>query len=211
MPSYPLTASHVDVTVGLPAGVHPIALLGGDHARWYVKWEDGAAVALGIFAAWVAFRTRARRALGGVVMGGLWFLSAPVYVLVMGVFGAVGGLWLLGRLVRRKYFAAAGVALVGAAALGCAALATLPLGIHPVSPVASAGMSEDRRPITVDLRMGQINDRQAQLKTTLAEGEAARSGNFAAQVAGGGVAQGVTPWRSRSPPMTTASPRRASS
>ncbi|WP_437275503.1 hypothetical protein WME90_30200 [Sorangium sp. So ce375] len=122
MPSYPLTASEVALTVGLPERVVPLALLGGDRPVWFADAGDAFAVAIGFVAAWIAVRpggatsrgrVRALRALGGVLMAGLWFLAPATFVaLVVGIATAVAA-WLAGRLLGGRGRAAAMVVLLG--------------------------------------------------------------------------------------------------
>ena len=73
--TYPIATSNMEITVGLPETVHPIAVLGGDHNRWAFSRGDLVAAAIGIAVACFGFRTRKTRALGAVVMAGLWFVS----------------------------------------------------------------------------------------------------------------------------------------
>ena len=98
--NYPIATSSMEVTVGLPEHVHPIAVLGGDHARWAFSRGDLLAAALGIAVACFGFRTRKTRALGAAVMAGLWFVSREGYVFAGGGLFVVGGVFLASRFIR---------------------------------------------------------------------------------------------------------------
>ena len=122
VPTYPLTASTLSINVGLPAAVHPLALLGGDRPEWFLDGGDLVAVLIGFVVAWLAVRVaegtpkpRARRLrlLGGAVLGGLWFLSPGAFVAVVTVLVAAGVLWLLGRFLRGAKLAAVALLLIG--------------------------------------------------------------------------------------------------
>jgi len=192
VPTYPITTSRVELRVGLPADVHAIALFGGDRAQWFVRWEDGAALAAGVLAAWLTFRTRGRRALGAVVWGGLWFIAPALYVVAMATFFAAMGIWVTARLVPRKYFAGAAVGVASTAAVLCLVLAGATLATRggmasnaPPGPETTRGFHEDAR-------LGQLNVR-SQATQAVADAEVSRVGNFAGQIAGAGVVQGATP------------------
>ncbi|WP_437586428.1 hypothetical protein [Sorangium sp. So ce1000] len=136
MPSYPLTASEVALKVGLPDRVVPLALLGGDRPVWFADAGDAFAVVVGFVAAWIAVRpggapsrgrVRALRALGGLLMAGLWFLAPATFVaLVVGIATAVAA-WLAGRLLGGRGRAAAMVVLL------CAGGLALLVGLFAIS------------------------------------------------------------------------------
>lgn len=122
MPSYPLTASEVALTVGLPERVVPLALLGGDRPVWFADSGDAVAVAFGFVAAWIAVRPggapsrgrlRALRALGGLIMAGLWFVAPATFVALLVGIATAGAAWLVGRLFRGTSRAVAMVVLLG--------------------------------------------------------------------------------------------------
>src|SRR6185295_2844778 len=71
--TYPLTASRVGVRLGMPAFVYPIAFLGGDRPEMFIGDADLVAVGLAAIFAALLLRGWGRRALGTVVLGGLWF------------------------------------------------------------------------------------------------------------------------------------------
>ncbi len=87
-PAQPLTASRVELSLGLPRELHPIALLGGDRAVWFFGGADALALAFGGLASTLAFAGLRRRALGALAFGGLWLVSPEAFV---GLF-AVGAL-----------------------------------------------------------------------------------------------------------------------
>ncbi|WP_437660525.1 hypothetical protein [Sorangium sp. So ce1182] len=126
MPSYPLTASQLRLTVGLPERVLPLALLGGDRPVWFADTGDAVAVVIGFVAAWIAVRPgaatsrgrrRALRALGGLVMAGLWFVAPATFVALLVGIATAAAAWLVGRLFRGTSRAVAMVVLLGAGGL----------------------------------------------------------------------------------------------
>jgi hypothetical protein len=188
MPSYPLTASRASVTIGLPARVLPVALLGGDRPAWALDGGDLAALLIGLAVGWIAVRAgpdaprgRARRLrlLGGVVLGGLWFISPGAFVAVVIALVAAGLVWLLARFVRGARLAFAALVLFGAA--GFVALVGLALVSGRSAPSArSVSYASDVAPAS------------APAPTPSVGGKAA-TGNWLAQNAAGGVLEGVTP------------------
>ncbi|WP_441292318.1 hypothetical protein ACSRUE_19690 [Sorangium sp. KYC3313] len=187
MPSYPLTASEVALTVGLPDRVVPLALLGGDRPVWFADAGDAFAVAVGFVAAWIAVRpggaasrgrVRALRALGGLLMAGLWFLAPATFVaLLVGIATAVAA-WLAGRLLGGRGRAAAMVVLLGLGGLA------LLVGLFAVSARSyraerwNSTYSESAAPAPAAVRRAKDDD--------LAKGGGALA-------PGGAVLEGVTP------------------
>ena len=113
--NYPIATSNMEVTVGLPEHVYPIAVLGGDHARWAFSRADLLALALGIGVACFGFRTRKTRALGAVVTAGLWFVSREGFVFASGGLFVVGSIFLASRFIRgTKLLFASGAILIAA-------------------------------------------------------------------------------------------------
>jgi hypothetical protein len=132
MPSYALTSSRVDLTVGLPAGVVPLALLGGDRPAWAIHSGDvvAAGIGFGVGAAAVrpgpeTDRRRARRLriLAGVLLAALWFLWETGFVVTVIALGIWGLLWLLGRFLQGALRTVITLMLLGA--LGLVALVGL--------------------------------------------------------------------------------------
>lgn len=116
--SYPIATSNMEITLGLPETVHPIAVLGGDHARWAFSRGDLVAAALGIAVACFGFRNRRTRALGAVVMAGLWFVSREGYVFAGGGLFVVGAVFLASRFVRGTKLLFGSAAILVAALFG---------------------------------------------------------------------------------------------
>ncbi len=204
-PTYPLTASRVTVTVGLPSFVVPIAVVGGDEDWFAFSAGDAVAVALGFAAAFLALRTRARRALGAVFLGGLWFVSPALYTAALGTLAVAGAWWLLGRLFHGSARTAArGIALAGGGLAAVIAIAvvgafsteraatpssaayreqtvtsTATSEAPPASPAVAAGLEDQGGSGTHHAGPGGPVNGQ--------------TGNWLAQNAEGGVLQGVTP------------------
>jgi hypothetical protein len=113
--NYPIATSTMEITVGLPEHVHPIAVLGGDHARWAFARSDLLAAVLGIAVACFGFRTNKTRALGAVVTAGLWFVSREGFVFASGGLFVVGAIFLASRFVHgTKLLVASGGVIVAA-------------------------------------------------------------------------------------------------
>ena len=111
--SYPIATSSMEVTVGLPENVHPLAVLGGDRARWAFSNGDLVALALGIGVACFGFRTRKTRALGALVTAGLWFVSREGFVFASSGLFVVGAIFLASRFIRgTRLFVASGAVVV---------------------------------------------------------------------------------------------------
>ncbi len=159
-----------------------MALLGGDRPQWFLEDSDVMAVLLGFAAAWTVVRvgpdvprSRARgvRLLGGVVLGGLWFLSPGLFITLVTVLVTAALLWLISRFVRGGPLVLGIFVLVGAAGLiGIAALTTRPARNAPREvPYASDAK------LAPSAAMDRPRD---------------ATGNWVAQAAVGGVVEGVT-------------------
>lgn len=189
-PTHPLTTSRVSMTLGLPRGVIPLAVLGGEESRWAVDTGDLVALGVALVAAWLAFRTNRRRALGAVSLAGLWFVAPGGFVAAVGLMACAGALWLAGRL-----FTGPARVLANLAAVGGAVVALL-------VAVAFSQSFARRAPSTADMRNtaleeGAVNSRdeggsgwRGPLGRVSSAGDL---GNMMAQSAAGGVLQGVTP------------------
>jgi hypothetical protein len=180
--SYPLMASSTRILVGVPAGVLPVALLGGDRPEWLFDGGDLAAVIVAFIVARLAVRVpvdaprrRARRLriLGGAVLAGLWFVSGALFVAVVALLAAAGLLWIMGRFLRGAKLGLA-FALFGFVAF-LIFIATLTASKSP-SIGSRASYSEPAPAATTTERWGKD-----------------ATGNFVAQAAVGGVLEGVTP------------------
>jgi hypothetical protein len=178
-------------------------VLGGDRAQWFVGWADLAAVVGGFVASWLAFKNRPRRVLGGVVLGGLWLLAAPLYVLAMGALVITAGLWMLGRLVPRRHYAGVAVALATLAGFVCLVLSVATFGMrkasHEVTATATTGYSAPAPSQQAQAYGGNVNDSDGQ-ESWHGEMNAREStksdllnGDYRANPAKAGVVQGVTP------------------
>jgi hypothetical protein len=183
MPSYPLTASRVNLAIGVPARVVPLVLLGGDRPAWLFGGGDVAAVLIGFAIAWLAVRVapdapraraRSLRLLGGAVLCGLWFLSGGAFVAVVTLSVAAGIGWLFSRMVR-----GARLAVVLVLALGFVGI----VGLVMLATVSSSSRSAPPR--------AWSETAPASAPSTLADRDV--TGNVMAQVASGGVVEGVTP------------------
>lgn len=191
LPDYPLTTSRSTLRVGLPTYIHPLLLIGGDEIRWFFGIGDLVAVILGILAALVVLRRRTHRVLGAVVLSGLWFISGGLFVMVMVVLALGGGLWVLSRLMRwRKLGIIAGVVAV----LAIGFFSTL--GVM-VFAVGSSRSMDSEMASSADDWARQAEERPAPTSSSYRgagdSGPAARRGNRTAQLAAGGVIEGVTP------------------
>ncbi|AKV03595.1 hypothetical protein AKJ09_10258 [Labilithrix luteola] len=110
--SYALTTSNMDVTVGLPDSVYPIAVLGGDRLRTAFSSVDVFAVLLGVSLACFGFRTKKTRILGALATAGLWFVSHDGFVFATGTLFTCGAIFLASRFVRGAWLPAASGAIV---------------------------------------------------------------------------------------------------
>lgn len=123
--TYPIATSSMEVVVGVPEHVRPLAVLGGDRVRWAYSFGDLLAVALGVVVACFGFRTRRTRALGAIAVAGLWFVSREGYVFAAGALFAAGAIFLATRFLRGTWLlVASGAALVVALVGGRVALSS---------------------------------------------------------------------------------------
>jgi hypothetical protein len=188
MPSYPLTSSRTSLTIGLPPGVVPLALLGGDRPAWALDAGDAVALAIGVVAGALAVRpqggsrarARALRFTGAAVLAGLWLAWPAGYVLVLLAMGCALAAWLLSRFLKGTalvvvlLFVLGGAGLFGlVAAFAVGSRSASDVRSYDVAPASPAAIPSDapRGP-------GGAGD---------------KTGNFLAQNAEGGVLEGVTP------------------
>lgn len=80
--SMPLTASRASLQVGLPADVHPLLALGGDHAVWLVGPGGLVALLVAAVLASLAFAKNRDRGLATVGLAGVYALSPPAFAAV---------------------------------------------------------------------------------------------------------------------------------
>jgi hypothetical protein len=160
---YPMTTSAVDVTVGLPRDVVPVALLGGDAARWLLGEGDAVAVAIGVALACFAFRTRRARALGSLATAGLWFVSREAFVIALATLFVVGAVFLASRFLRGNLLLAASAASLVLALFGArGALSTDGrvearrdlLVVAPAVPQPESAHPDGRPASVLDAKMG---------------------------------------------------------
>lgn len=122
VPPHALTTSRASVTVGLPSGVHPVAVLGGDEKRFAWNAMDGAAIAVSVGIAIAVLRGRGRRALGAVALSGLWLASPLAWKALVAVGVVALAAWLSARLLTRGMrYAAWGAIALGVLVLGVSA------------------------------------------------------------------------------------------
>jgi hypothetical protein len=191
MPSYPLTASRVSLNVGLPEGVIPVALLGGDRPSFRYDGGDVVALFIGFLAGFFAVRpepsmTRGRarglRVLGGLVLAGLWLLSPGFFVFVLVIMGVSGVIWVLSRLLKGGARSAAILVVLGLLVLFCfVGLASFPM--RSMAPRSEDASVQVQQPASAPApSSGDIENTKSRL------------GNVALQQLGaGGILQGVTP------------------
>lgn len=98
--TYPITTSSAEMTIGLPESVHPLAVLGGDHARWAFTRGDLIAVLLGVALACFGFRNAKTRAIASVCTAGLWFVSREGFVVATSGLFLAGSIFLASRFLR---------------------------------------------------------------------------------------------------------------
>lgn len=112
----PLTASRTTLRIGLPDDVHPIVALGGDRAQWFVGLRGFFALAIAAVASALAFGRPRDRVLFSLGLGGLGFVSLPLFTVAAGA----TLLFVLGRFLvrtlegRQRTRALGGLALAGA-------------------------------------------------------------------------------------------------
>jgi hypothetical protein len=195
--SYPLTASRVGVRLGLPGMVYPVAFFGGDRTSWFLDERDCIAMTASAVLALLLARGWLRRALLAAALAGFWFVSAPLFVTMVGGIVMVALCWLLGRLLSGKKLILALVALAFGGGflllVGLVATAMKESGDFsrhmPMPASAPAVMESEARSDEGSMGSGP-KDRPPSGGAAKAYN---RSGNFMAQDAAGGVLEGVTP------------------
>ena len=206
--TYPLTASRVGVTLGVPAFVYPLAFLGGDRPHWFLDEGDFIALGISLVLAWIVQRGWPRRLLGAAALYGLWFIAEPLFVGAVGLVILGAFFWLLGRLLSGKKLLLAVAALVMAggfflliAMVGVAMRPGASLKRHEAAMPASPPPAEQAESVAEALdkarddgAVGTVEASKSVPAGGRAKGEAyGRRGNFMAQDAAGGVLEGVTP------------------
>jgi hypothetical protein len=198
-PEYPLTASRSTLSLGVPEEVYPVALVGGDRPWWCVGWGDAIALVLALIAAWLTVRRGRRWLLAWLVLAGLWFLSEAAFALVLALMVLLGGWWILSRLLSGAKLVLASIAvgaailmvgfigLVGFFAAGdrsAPEMATVDSWARQAAPSPSAPREQSNEALSRAPRASAGGGQR---------GEEGRLGNRYAQLAEGGVLQGVTP------------------
>ncbi len=212
-PTVPLATGKATLRVGLPANIHPFVVTGGDHTQWPVAPSDGLALVLAGLVSLVVLRGGRKRALGFATLGGLWFFSHPVFGVTMAATVATGAILGISKMSpkARKWTLGVGIA---AAVLG------LPLlyGSHRTGGVASHGWAnldrtedsrdlerrglfetektvDDQAPATAYGPGGGGQGQRLDNGAVAAAGDAidGKLGNFRAQLAQGGMVDGVRP------------------
>jgi hypothetical protein len=197
MPTYPLATSTSRLTLGLPAHVHPVAMIGGDKPEWFVHARDLLAIAAGFVVAFLAFRTRARRVLGGLVLAGTWVFSEPLFMLVVGAAALGGGIWVLGRFFRGKKLLLASVPLLFTALLAYGTTLRASHSSPTLVTVDNKDLDEAggwENNVRVDAPLQETQTSQvAQRGTTGLVGGQGQAHARAAAAPQAGILQGVTP------------------
>ncbi len=116
--TYPLATSTAETTIGLPEHVRPLAVLGGDRARWAFARADLIAVVLGVALACFGFRTAKTRAIASVCTAGLWFVSREGFVAATAALFLAGAIFLASRFLRGTKLVLASGVLTALALLG---------------------------------------------------------------------------------------------
>ncbi len=122
-PAYALTASRVDVRLGLPASMHPIVALGGEKAQWFIGVSDVAFLAVAFLVAALVLRGTSRRMLGAIALAGVYVVSPPAFVVacaaaVTSVFGRALLRGFVGKLSGARHAVIGGGVLIVLVATG---------------------------------------------------------------------------------------------
>ena len=161
-PAHALATSRTTLTLGLPAGVHPLAVLGGDRPWLAYCGTDAAALVASIVLAVVVLRGRARRSLGAVSLGGLWLASPAAWELLVGGGLFVLAAWAASRLLpRTPRLFAWGALGVAAFVLGISGTAAHTRG--PARPASAPGPMADVSTVTTGTtpQQGEGGDNRA--------------------------------------------------
>lgn len=110
--TYPLATSTAETTVGLPAHVKPIAVLGGDRTRWGFGRADLVAIVVAGLVAGFGFRTRKTRIVGALATAGLWFVSRDGFIVVASILGTLSLVFVASRFLRGTKLTLASAVLV---------------------------------------------------------------------------------------------------
>jgi hypothetical protein len=192
-PDHPLTTSRANLNIGLPHGVHPLVVLGGDRIVWLVGAEHGVALAFAVLAAWLAANNRRDRILLAIALGGIWFIAQPVFIATIAAVAVAIAFRISARLLAGASRNFARLAIVGAAALGmivtfAASKSVERNAAYRPSDVPAVASGEEPADVTKSanayLQSGKVDEKAIDKPVV---------GNFAAQTAGGGILRGVAP------------------
>jgi hypothetical protein len=189
-PSHPLATSRVSLTLGLPPGVYPVAVLGGDEASFAFEADDAFALLVALVTALVALRTWRRRALGTLALAGAWFASPALFVALVVTLCFAGAFWLAGRLLSGGLGTLVKVAFAGAAGLALLVGVGAMLTMSARSTRSSSDVARTEAAAAYD-QEGGTGTRHGGDEGRV--GGRASLGNVFAQNAVEGVLQGVTP------------------
>jgi len=191
-PRVPLATGSEDLTLGLPSSVHPVLVTGGDRTSFALSIGDGVALLLSALASALALRGWRKRGLGAAAMFGLWFVSKPVFAAALGA-GALLLVWPLLRRMRKPVRVATGaVALLALVAVGAPMVAMKNEAMAPTSPSVVSGLVDhDKEKNAQDDALAEHKPMEAPAQGIV--NAEVRVGNFAAQLAQGGVLDGVRP------------------
>jgi hypothetical protein len=194
----PLATGSEDITIGLPDTIHPLAVIGGERTTWPLQSSDAIALAVSALAAALAFAGWKKRSLGAVTIFGLWLVSKPLFAVAL----VAVGVSLLWPLAMRTSKTTRRVAL----ALGI--LASIIGGAAMVSMRADKGIAATATPAAFDQQSVVDNlpaqraqaetakNLEQEMKADMRREDESRSGEhlaFAAQLAHGGLVDGVRP------------------
>jgi hypothetical protein len=205
-PTHVLATSRATLKLGLPASVHPIAVLGGDHPWLAFGTNDALALFASIAIALLALRGRVRRVLGSVALGGLWLVSPFAWGALVGSGLVVLAAWAAARLLPPgpRLVAWGALALV-AFVFGIAAttrqdasrsVATTTLVQDRVTTVAPAAAptAGDSKPKDADESVNGWSEVPPKYADQLDQRVAGRLGQENSRlVTDGGIVQGVAP------------------
>jgi hypothetical protein len=195
MPNYPLAASGVDLTIGLPRNVHPVVALGGDHTEWYMaNRSDVLAILFACAAAMLAFRSRTKRVLGAIALSGAWFVSPTLFVIALASLAATGAIWLASRFVKRAQLVPTGFAIAGFTTMVTFVVVAAMHVTGDAEPHSDVSLRTPINEISSDGRSTQQGWANGNVRRGLDRAEGGDSiGNYAGQGAVAGTIVGVTP------------------
>lgn len=203
----PLTASRTTLQIGLPEDVHPIVALGGDRAQWFVGLQGFVALAVAAAASALAFGRPRDRVLFALGLGGLGFLSVPLFVAATGVtlLAVLARFFVRTLEGRSRTRALGGLALAGALTAIVAVAASS--GSHGLTSALEVGPRKNAYYATVDAPAptaaasamptagGYAQEKDDKKEEGKKDGKVAEdvTGNFATNQYADAIVQGVQP------------------